>query len=475
MILDFREYLTEVKQNQLYKEFLKVQKNPHQLELALDFKDELFTNKQEIARHILRQLNFISIGFEFEMYLMKQHGGNSGDTISLEDIDSDILYNAHKYFDFDDDEKLSNIRDDYYDAVSDNIRDEFESLDINEVYEEYEGHEPEEEIEKNSEEYDNLYEQWRQDNMDNFYYDLTFEDYIDKIYSNLSEFAGSIGLSYLNEDYLNYEFDGNDLVSEDNKEAEYETLSELLEKKLGIDCRIFNNYHQSKKNSKHFWYIEPDTSLDEEDSTYFPVEIVTKTYPAYKYKEVFNSLFKVLNDENYHPVANNSTGLHFSISFNDKIANESIDPLKLIILGQDSFFLKKLGRNFNRYCHSQFKNVLRRIQELTLEYGLLEKEVIENEDIIEKLKDEIRFENKYSAINFSKYQVYDEHGDDNKNRFIEFRITGNDYIVEFKKEAIRTIDWFLFIIIAASSKKLLQNEYYDKIKELSRMFVNSDS
>lgn len=202
---------------------------------------------------------------------------------------------------------------------------------------------------------------------------------------------------------------------------------------------------------------------------------MTKTYPAYKYKEVFNSLFKVLNDEDYHPVANNSTGLHFSISFNDKIANESIDPLKLIILGQDSFFLKKLGRNFNRYCHSQFKNVLRRIQELTLEYGLLEKEVIENEDIIEKLKDEIRFENKYSAINFSKYQVYDEHGDDNKNRFIEFRITGNDYIVEFKKEAIRTIDWFLFIIIAASSKKLLQNEYYDKIKELSRMFVNSDS
>ena len=51
----------------------------------------------------------------------------------------------------------------------------------------------------------------------------------------------------------------------------------------------------------------------------------------------------------------------------------------------------------------------------------------------------------------------------------------NDYIVEFKKEAIKTIDWFLFIIIASSSKKLLQNEYYDKIKELSRMFVNPDS
>ena len=106
---------------------------------------------------------------------------------------------------------------------------------------------------------------------------------------------------------------------------------------------------------------------------------------------------------------------------------------------------------------------------MTSEYGLLEKEVIDNENILEKLKDKIQFERKYTAINFSKYQVKSD------NKFIEFRITGNDYILDFKKEAIKTIDWFLFIIVAASSKKLLQNEYYDKIKELSRMFVNSDS
>lgn len=468
MVLDFREYLTEVNQNQLYKEFLKVQKNPHQLELALDFKDEIFTNKEDIARHILRQLNFISIGFEFEMYLMKQNGDDEN-IISLQDIDRNILEEAHKYFYFDDNKRLPNIRDNYYDVIADSIRDKFESLDINEVYKDYEGKKPKKKIKKDSEEYDDLYNRWYDDNIDSFFYDYTFEDYIDRIYSNLAEFAGSIGLESLNEDYLNYSFDGNDLISDSNKEAEYETLSELLEKNLGIDCRVFNEYHQNQKDSQHFWYIEPDSSLDEEDSTYFPVEIVTKTYPAYKYKEVFNSLFKVLNDENYHPVANNSTGLHFSISFNDKIANESIDPLKLVLLGSDNFFLKRLGRNFNTYCHSQFQNILRKIDEMTSEHGLLEKEVIDIENIIEKLKDEIRFENKYSAINFSKYQVKSD------NKFIEFRITGNDYIVEFKKEAIKTIDWFLFILVAASSKKLLQNEYYEKITNLSRMFVNTDS
>ena len=469
MVLDFKEYLIEVKQNELYKEFLKVQRNPHQLELALDFKDELFTNKQEIARHILRQLNFISIGFEFEMYLMKQHGGKSGDTISLQDIDRNILETAHKYFDFIDEVNIENELEDYRNEINHLAIKEFEDLDINEVYTDYEEKKPKKKIKKDSDKYNNLYNKWYDDNIDNISYNFTFADYIDGKYSSLAEFANSFDLFYMNEEYMNYEFNGNDLVSVNNKEAEYEILSELLEKNLGIDCRVFNEYHQSQKDSQHFWYIEPDGSLDEEDSTYFPVEIVTKTYPAYKYKEVFNSLFKVLNDEDYHPVANNSTGLHFSISFNNKIANESIDPLKLIILGQDSFFLKKLGRNFNSYCHSQFKNILEKIQELTLEYGLLEKEVIENENIIEKLKDEIRFENKYSAINFSKYQVKSD------NKFIEFRITGNDYIVEFKKEAIKTIDWFLFIIVAASSKKLLQNEYYDKIKELSRMFVNIDS
>ena len=107
MVLDFREYLTEVNQNQLYKEFLKVQKNPHQLELALDFKDEIFTNKEDIARHILRQLNFISIGFEFEMYLMKQNGDDEN-IISLQDIDRNILETAHKYFDFIDEVNIEN-------------------------------------------------------------------------------------------------------------------------------------------------------------------------------------------------------------------------------------------------------------------------------------------------------------------------------------------------------------------------------
>ena len=147
-MIQFKEYLTEIKQNELYKEFLKVQKNPQQMELAFDFDDEIFTSNQEIARHILRQLNFISIGFEFEMYLMKQHGDEDENIIELQNIEHNILLNAHKYFDFDDDKKLSNIREDYYDAIADSIRDEFESLDINEVYKEYEGESPEEEIEK---------------------------------------------------------------------------------------------------------------------------------------------------------------------------------------------------------------------------------------------------------------------------------------------------------------------------------------
>lgn len=470
MIYDFREYLTEIKQNDLYKEFLKVQKNPQQLELAFDFKDELFTNNQEIARHILRQLNFISIGFEFEVYLTKQFDNTSdSEKINLSKIYHNILSEALKYFDISDD-ILLNLNDEYSEKIESNAHEEFDSLNLNDVYEDYEGEKPEEDIDEYSQEYDDLYEKWRDDNIDTFYLDFSFEDYIDDKFYSLAHFIARLGSDVdLNEDYLNYEFDGDILSKGGSIDEEYEKLAELLEEKLGIDCRIFNEYHQSEKNSQHYWYIEPDASLDEEDSTYFPVEIVTKTYPAFKYKDVFNSLFKVLNDEDYHPVTNKSTGMHFSISFNDKIANDSIDPLKLIILGQDSFFLKKLGREFNSYCHSQFKNILQKIEELTLQYGLLEKKVLDNENILEKLKDEIRFENKYSAINFSKYQVQ------SKNKFIEFRITGNDYIVEFKKEAIKTIDWFLFIIIAASSKKLLQNEYYDKIKELSRMFVNSDS
>ena len=461
-MIQFKQYLTEIKQNELYKEFLKVQKNPQQMELPFEFDDEIFTSNQEIARHILRQLNFISIGFEFEMYLKRQGYNN----IHLDKIHKDILETAHKYFDFNDDnKKLSNIHEDYLFSISGKAMEEFESLDIDEIYAKYKGVTPKEPIENDSKEYNDLYNKWYNDNIDNLSNEYTFEEYISNMFFSVSHFINKIGVNKLNDDYNEYYYNGKILTTDDGSDNEYERISKILEKKLGIDCRVFGEAHQSQKDSKKFWYIEPDESLNNSYEDYFPVEIVTKTYPAYKYKEVFNSLIKTLRKENYNPISDESTGLHFSISFNDKIANESIDYLKLIILGQDSFFLKKLGRNFNSFCHSQFKNVLRRIDNLTSEYGLLNKDTIIKENILEKLKDEIMTKIKYSSINFSKYQV------ESDDKFIEFRITGNDYLKEFKELSLRTIDWFLFIIIAASSKTLLEDEFYKKIEEISRRFV----
>ena len=225
------------------------------------------------------------------------------------------------------------------------------------------------------------------------------------------------------------------------------------------------NTIKKNKNSQKYWYIEPEDSLKKtDDEDYFPVEIVTKTYPAYKYKEVFNSLLKVLNNNNYNPQTNEMTGLHFSISFDNKELNSNINLLKLIILGNDSFFLKKLGREFNEYCQSQYKLIVDQIEELSSD-GLLTKDIITKNNLIKQLNNSILYKEKYTSINLSKYQIKSE------NKFIEFRITGNDYLKEFKELSLRTIDWFLFIIIAASSKTLLEDEFYKKIEEISRRFV----
>ncbi len=412
-MIQFKQYLTEVKQNQLYKEFRKIQKNPQQMELPLEFDDEIFTSNQEIARHILRQLNFISIGFEFEMYLSRKI--KKLKPIMLENISTNIYETAHKYFVFDD-----------YD-----LRD-------------YKKHK------------DNL------------------QEFIDKKYKNLPEFIDKNYLTFsLKLEYkdIGYFYNGKNLFTEFNNINEYKKLASFLRKKLKINCMVFDEYHKKNKNSQKYWYIEPEDTLKETDNEdYFPVEIVTKIYPAYKYKEVFNSLLKTLKDNNYNPISNDLTGLHFSISFDNKEVNNNINLLKLIILGNDKFFLKKLGRDFNSFCHSQYKIIIDKIEELSngeLAYGILTKDVIKQHDLIRKL-DSMLDREKYSSINFSKYQI------ESDNKFIEFRITGNDYLKEFKELSLRTIDWFLFIIIAASSKTLLEDEFYKKIEEISRKFVEKD-
>lgn len=159
--------------------------------------------------------------------------------------------------------------------------------------------------------------------------------------------------------------------------------------------------------------------------------------------------------------------MHFSISFDNKELNNNINLLKLIILGQDKFFLKKLGREFNSFCQSQYNIIISEIKKLTNKYGLLTKTAILNHSFLMKALNTglVVDEEEYTSINFSKYQIQSD------NKFIEFRITGNDYLKEFKELSLRTIDWFLFIMVAASSKTLLEDEFYKKIEEISRQFV----
>ena len=197
-MIQFKQYLTEIKQNELYKEFRKVQNNPQQMELALDFDDEIFTSNQEIARHILRQLNFISIGFEFEMYLKRNI--EKLERIILSNITTDIYKKAHEYFIFDD-----------YDLID------------------YKIHK------------DNL------------------PEFIDKKYKTLPEFVDKNYLTFsLKREYttIGYFYDGKNLSTKFNNINEYEKLALLLRKKLKINCVVFDEYHKKNKNSQKYWYIE---------------------------------------------------------------------------------------------------------------------------------------------------------------------------------------------------------------------------
>lgn len=421
-ILTYRDFLLEATINPLYKEFRKRDKenNSKQMNIDFHFTDDMLQKNEKIYRQLLKKLDYINIGFEFEVFIKAQIDNNNFGYISKV-LFKNTLYQINKYFKLKTNSNFINLT-----KTNTKIKTIYDNLDKELIDSEYQ----------------------------KIFSNVIKEDYN----NNIINFIESLNLK-LNPEYeLIKKPDLNVYKIVYKKDKEYYkllTLNDIAKKlsdRLNKQVIIFDEYHKKKKNINN-WYIEPDDTLINEninDTNYHGLEFVSSVYQASEYKNVFNTFVDFINSNGFKPITNNDTGLHFSLSFNEEKLNSQINPLKLILFGKDKFWLKHFNREFNEYCTSQYDKVLDKIRSMIKNKKLIDNKLSDSQinSLVPK-----KTVLKTFTYNFNHYSQKDGKG------YIEFRLLGNDYLKKFKELTLRGIDWFLFILVISASDELLEDEY----------------
>ena len=473
--------ITELVQNKIYKDIKQLQsRSSIQLPLPFEFSDEVFLSKKDQAEHLLRSLNFMKLGYKFECYLKKQTQYDESDheeIIDFEDFEDLFMNVLEEYFPRGEDNKIpyarlnnafSSWRELYINDYVNNHLDAEVKKEMNQDTKERMEVEVIRSVRKrlmiDSEEDENF---------------GTFDDFVKKNFGATHFFDLIDYYNFVPDERFEFN-DENNLIPKNDSFDHIKDLAEFLQHQLHTPVKVFGTYHAFEKDYENHWYVEPDSSLDKSipERDYFPVEVVTKIYPAYQYKLLFDQFHKILEKGNYDPRTNEATGLHFSVSFESKEKNTSINLLKLVVLGQDSFWAKRVGREFNTYCQSQLRNVKQAIpnlvakilkdkkeNNLTSNVPLTIDDLREKPEFIRALTNQIQVNQKYTAMNFLRY---------NKGEgFIEFRLAGNDYFGSDREANLRMVEWFLYILIASSTFTLWEEEYLGWVaNECNKAFMN---
>jgi len=468
---DYQRFLLEIKQNPIYKNFKTGELSQLRKTFSSDISDNTFTSQEGIAKQILDSLSSMKIGFEFECYL-KDSESLSNKKI-IERIDLEEIF-PENYLNF----LMSHFPENNHHLSYKGLKREYdkwfqermyEMIDINDVNDELKKENEKDENKRQKKKLeiqrklqDEFAEQYRDDEEYSFSTFLSSEFKIEDLLEDFNFLDGSN--YYIDDEGYLLKTVSTDTFSpssknKNDKDIFYSKVSSVLQDEFDtkVNWTKRKSSIQFKKDYHNAWTLEEDESLNQiPSSNFIPIEIISKTYSAKSFRDIFFRTKKCLSNAGFEPKTNTSTGVHFSVSFNDAKQNSEIDFLKLVILGQDNFFLRRIGRQFNKYCVSQLVSVKDSIKTLTRSF----KRPLTIDDLLKRhyiytLKTAISNQKRMS-INFSKYNK-------NGEGFIEFRLMGNDYFGDKEEANLLSMEWFLYILIASTSPTLWQDEYFSWI------------
>ena len=198
------------------------------------------------------------------------------------------------------------------------------------------------------------------------------------------------------------------------------------------------------------WAVETDSSIEPDEGT--GAELISPVFDSPRSMlEEMRSLFD-WSEKNFG--TNNSTGLHVTMSWQGKKAEQN--KLKMALLLGDEYLLAEFGRLRNSYTKSQYRNVLKYAEGMKRGDA---KSFKQFEEMLTKGIDT----GKFNSIHFKGQK-----DNDSENNLVEFRIAGGtDYNTMYEK-VVKACVRYATIMKAGYEEDAFRKDYVNAVFRLLR-------
>ncbi len=238
-------------------------------------------------------------------------------------------------------------------------------------------------------------------------------------------------------------------TSTSSGEGDIDQVADDFSQMIGKPVNASSSYHGARREPGTY-VVEPDGSLDPDDSNDMGLEFVSPPMPI---DEMLSDLNKVKDWAGRTGCyTNSSTGLHINISVPD-YSLQKLDFVKLALLLGDQYVLDAFGRSSNTYAKSALgivKDAVRKNPEVA---GNLLDKMKGNLDSLASKAIHSGITSKYTSIN-------------TKNGYIEFRSPGGDWLDENFDKVENTLMRFTVAMSAAMNPDAYREEYLKKLYKL---------
>ena len=129
----------------------------------------------------------------------------------------------------------------------------------------------------------------------------------------------------------------------------WDEIGDSLNGVVDMPVKVSSGYHNATRREGQ-WIVEPDSSLQPDDSDDMGLEIVSPPMPLLVALNKLQQVTDWANSNEGNAYTNSSTGLHMGVSVPFK--GGDVDYLKLILFLGDEYVLKQFGREANTYTKS---------------------------------------------------------------------------------------------------------------------------
>ena len=276
-----------------------------------------------------------------------------------------------------------------------------------------------------------------------------------------SDWLRDEGMRWMSDVESNYDVTWPYYTSSGGGEADLEQLADEFSSVVGRGVNYSSSYHGGRRDGSSY-VIEPDGSLDPDDSDDTGLEFVSPPLPIV---EMLDDLKKTVQwAGKFGCYTNKSTGLHMNVSV-PGFSNEKLDYVKLALLLGDEYILNQFGRAGNTYCKSAMAIVRDRVRERPEDaQAMLQKMKSHLDDMASKVIHS-GSTNKYTSIN-------------TKDGYVEFRSPGGDWLQEYSDNPGKlenTLLRFVVALDAACDPEKYRQDYLKKLYAILQPKTHNDT